>query len=216
MAAETKPKITDQPIVELSPKDGHIPEFLNGDFYYFANFIKNQREVFDCILETTKWGQGTVKVYGKEHDEPRLTCLFSTQPGRTYSYSGRTTESVAFPKTIELLREAVSKVAGTDLDTCLVNLYRNGNDKIGMHSDKEVDLVPNAPIASISLGAVRHFDIWCKVTAPQQHPRYRIDLANGSLMIMGDNSQLHYLHGVPEQKKVKEPRINLTFRQTKD
>lgn len=206
---------TKQPVIELNPGVGRIAEFLNAEFFYYPGFIQNPDEIFTWLHQNISWGQGTVTVYGKDYEEPRLTCLFSTQPGKEYSYSGRTTTTIAFPEPLELLRKEVSQVASVDFDTCIANLYRNGSDKIGMHSDGEKNLIPNSPIASISIGAVRHFDVWCKPAAPIQHPRYRIDLANGSLLIMGLNSQKNYVHGVPVQKKIMNPRINLTFRQTK-
>jgi alkylated DNA repair dioxygenase AlkB len=37
-------------------------------------------------------------------------------------------------------------------------------------------------------------------------------LTNGSLLTMKDETQTHWLHSLPKSKKIKEARINLTFR----
>lgn len=196
-----------------------IPELVNAEFYYVPKFITNPDEIFRSLYVLIPWSQGQVRVYGKVYDEPRLTCLFSTQPGKTYTYSGKTTKTIGFDsvEALEVIRKALNEQLGVTFTACLANLYRDGTDKIGMHSDKEVDLVPDAPIASVTLGIPRHFDIHCKPEAPVQHDKFRIDLESGSLLVMGGvTSQKYYLHGVPVQKTIKEPRINLTFRVTKE
>jgi alkylated DNA repair dioxygenase AlkB len=92
----------------------------------------------------------------------------------------------------------------------LGNRYVDGSHNIGMHSDDERDL--NGPIVSISLGASRFFDIKSKLTKMKQ----RINLKNGSMLIMAGDTQKNYKHGVPIQKKIKSKRINLTFRVVKN
>jgi alkylated DNA repair dioxygenase AlkB len=125
-------------------------------------------------------------------------------------------------------------------DTCLCNYYRGKAelpaeldpetglprpwkpDTISWHSDGEEDLLPDAPIASVSLGAVRRFDLRPNAEeegrhrrAPIQHDDVRTDLASGSLFVMGRRVQAYNRHQVAAQMKVVDARINCTFRVTK-
>jgi alkylated DNA repair dioxygenase AlkB len=103
----------------------------------------------------------------------------------------------------------VSAAADLRFNSVLCNLYRDGRDSMGMHSDGERELGQNPVIASLSLGAVRRFQL--------RHRRRKgagldLDLPDGSLLIMRGALQHHYRHGVPKQPQINAPRINLTFR----
>lgn len=185
-----------------------------GDFFLLENYLNEDeaKKLFDYCKEKLPWERFPVKIYGKTVLQPRLSCML----GHTYTYSGfeRKVEEVEFPKRFKKLIEkldATSRDFYPDHDTfngCLCNYYRDGSDYIGPHSDDENQLVPGAFIASISLGASRHFDIIYKASKK----KVRLELTNGSLLLMGKNSQKLYQHSVPVEKKIKEPRINLTFR----
>ncbi|MDD1642448.1 MAG: alpha-ketoglutarate-dependent dioxygenase AlkB, partial [Methylococcaceae bacterium] len=43
-----------------------------------------------------------------------------------------------------------------------------------------------------------------------------ITLGHGDLLVMAGSLQHHWLHSVPKTKKIKTPRINLTFRKILD
>ncbi|MEI8129245.1 MAG: alpha-ketoglutarate-dependent dioxygenase AlkB, partial [bacterium] len=100
-----------------------------------------------------------------------------------------------------------------NFNSVLLNLYRDGNDKVSWHSDDEPELGINPTIASVSLGAVRRFDLRHKVDAKE---KIQIELKPGSLIIMKGALQHNWLHQIPSQLKIKEPRINLTFRTIKN
>ena len=90
----------------------------------------------------------------------------------------------------------------------MLNLYHNGNEGMSWHSDGEKDLKKNGAIASLSFGAERKFAFKHKET------KQKIDfiLEHGSLLVMKDETQSHWLHSLPPTKLVQQPRINLTFR----
>ncbi len=198
-------------------------------FYYIPDFTTDK---YDKLVREIEFTQGTVKVYGKEYDEGRLTCLMSREEGKSYTYSGKTSYGEAMTKSVKKLRVFLKDELQLDFDTCLANWYRDGNDKIGKHSDKETDLIPNSPIASLSFGAVRKFNIYPKSAELREYilnnrdeldifdeitdiGKCTLNLKSGSLLLMGRGCQKYYAHEVPVEKKVKEGRINLTFRQTK-
>ena len=92
-------------------------------------------------------------------------------------------------------------------NVCLLNYYEDGNQRIGWHSDRE-EIGRTTPIASISLGASRDFQIRAK----EGLERTSITVTNGSLVIMENVCQLKYVHCLPKMPSVTEGRINLTFR----
>jgi alkylated DNA repair dioxygenase AlkB len=99
-----------------------------------------------------------------------------------------------------------------NFNSVLLNLYRDGNDKVSWHADDERELGINPTIASVSLGAVRRFDLKHKDDADQ---KLQLELSSGSLVVMKGALQHHWLHQIPTQKKINDPRINLTFRTIK-
>ena len=128
--------------------------------------------------------------------------------GLTYSYSGVTHHAVAWTATLADIRRRVEQAAQTPFNSLLLNYYRDGNDSIGYHTDAEPELGVNPAIASISLGAVRQFVLKHIKT----RDKLSLDLAHGSLLVMGGTCQHHWVHGVPKTKPAVGPRINLTFR----
>ena len=112
---------------------------------------------------------------------------------------------------VQELREIAECHAGVGFNSVLINLYRNGNDKVSWHRDNEPELGPSPTIASLSLGAIRRF----KFRHLDSKEVVSVDLAPGSLVVMSGLSQTCWEHEVPRQAAVTEPRINLTFRQVR-
>jgi alkylated DNA repair dioxygenase AlkB len=88
----------------------------------------------------------------------------------------------------------------------LCNLYRDGNDSVGLHADAEPEMGP--VIASVSLGAERIFRLKRKNGSVAFLER----LPHGSLFVMAGDTQKHFKHEAPKEPRVTQPRINLTFR----
>ena len=107
------------------------------------------------------------------------------------------------------LLNMIHKKTDYRFNSVLLNLYRDGMDSNGWHSDNEPELGDNPKIASITLGEERFFHIKHK---NKKNLRYKILLKHGSLLLMGDKSQTDWLHQVPKTKKKINPRINLTYR----
>ena len=106
---------------------------------------------------------------------------------------------------------------------CLLNHYRNGDEYMSYHSDDESSLCPYSPIASVSLGVTRSFDIRHKLTKDSNSSSgstndkkrsriARIPLGDGDVLLMFPPMQQHYEHSIPVEKRVNGERINLTFR----
>lgn len=154
------------------------------------------------------WETHRIRLYGRYHDSPRLSCWIGDADA-VYTYSGTRFAPQPWPPLLAELRTRVEEAANARFNSVLANLYRNGHDCMGWHSDDEVELGPQPVIASLSLGAERRFAFKRKQTGARSQT---LPLAHGSLLIMAGETQRHYRHALPRSARVSEPRINLTFR----
>ena len=107
------------------------------------------------------------------------------------------------------IRKRVEDLTGTSFNGVLLNLYRDGRDSMGWHSDDEPELGRKPVIASLSLGAPRRFVF----RALKNHAhKFRLILNHDSLLIMSGETQSHWQHALPKTTKPVATRINLTFR----
>jgi alkylated DNA repair dioxygenase AlkB len=162
-------------------------------------------EVLARLIAETAWRNDVITVWGKQHPQPRLTAWHGEA---AYAYSGIRLEPLPFTPLQQVLRAAVEEVSGRRFNSVLLNYYRNGRDSMGMHSDNEAELGRDPAIASLSFGAARTFVLQHKVTKE----RLRIDLTDGSLLLMAGSLQQNWLHGIPKISRAVGPRVNLTFR----
>lgn len=191
---------------------GHeAEELLGGDssavLHRHALPQARQRRLFDELRAAVPWQQHDVTVFGRTYRQPRLVAWYG-DPGRTYSYSGLTLIPSPWIAPILELKALCQELGGATFNSALLNLYRDGDDTVGWHSDDEPAFGREPVIASVSLGAVRRFDL--------RHKRSRgtvtVDLPPGSVLVMSGRCQAEWSHRVPRSRRVTEPRINLTFR----
>jgi alkylated DNA repair dioxygenase AlkB len=157
------------------------------------------------LVAETPWRAETVVVYGKRHLQPRLSAWYG-EVG--YRYSGLTLAPMPLTPLLATLLASVEHLTGHSYNSVLLNYYRDGKDSMGMHSDDEPELGPQPAIASLSLGATRTFILRHKASKRT----LKIDLTDGSLLLMSGDLQTHWLHGINKTAKPLGPRLNLTFR----
>jgi alkylated DNA repair dioxygenase AlkB len=162
------------------------------------------------LQATIPWEVHRIRIYGREVDSPRLSCWIGDADA-TYIYSRTRFEPRPWTPVLATLRDRVEAACGTRFNSVLANLYRNGQDSMGWHSDNEPELGEQPTIASLSLGAVRRFRL-----RPRRNDTRRdvhiIELGHGSLLRMAGHTQRLYEHDLPKTTAVIGPRINLTFR----
>ncbi|WP_350291291.1 alpha-ketoglutarate-dependent dioxygenase AlkB [uncultured Croceitalea sp.] len=182
----------------------------NSDISYFPNFIENSKATFHLksLKATIPWQQDNIKVFGKTHPQPRLTALFGNNK-KPYSYANITMNPHSFTPELLELKEAIESITEVSFTTCLLNLYRDGKDSNGWHSDDEPELGKNPIIASISLGQERFFHLRHK---DDKSLKQKIALQHGSLLLMKGETQHFWQHQIPKTAKQIKERINLTFR----
>lgn len=162
---------------------------------------------FQQLLTTMPWVSETYTLFGKAVPAPRLICWMGDADA-AYQYSGIEHVPVPWLPLVAQLRERVERVANARFNSVLGNLYRDGNDSVGWHSDNEKELGQNPIIASLSLGESRVFKMRHKKNADG----IDVELTAGSLLIMRGPFQHLWKHCLPKTKTPKNPRINLTFR----
>ena len=129
-------------------------------------------------------------------------------PECAYTYSGVQKTPQTWTNELLQMKHKLEQFTGHTYNSCLLNLYHNGAEGMGWHSDNEKELDGATPIASVSLGARRKFAFRHK----QDKTTSSVFLENGSLLIMHQPIQEHWHHSLLKTKTVTGPRINLTFR----
>lgn len=162
---------------------------------------------FNALSEHIAWQQGYIRCYGKLIAEPRLTAWYGDS-GASYTYSGVRRDPHPWNDGLLKLKSCVESTAEMRFNSVLLNLYRDGRDSVGWHSDNEKELGEQPVIASISFGDTRCLQLRHK----RQALRATIELQHGSLLLMRGKTQQCWRHQVPKTKRPVGPRINLTFR----
>lgn len=185
----------------LLPFDGEV------NFYGSVMNIEKAQNYFDQLLQNIQWDNDKAIIFGKLIITKRKVAWYGDKP---FDYTYSKTTKLALPWTKELLelKEIIENKTGEKFNSCLLNLYHNGDEGMGWHSDDEKDLKKNGAIGSLSLGAERKFLFKNKETKQT----VSVHLEKGSLLVMKGQTQTNWLHRLPPTKKVKSPRINLTFR----
>ncbi|BDQ12192.1 alpha-ketoglutarate-dependent dioxygenase AlkB family protein [Sediminibacterium sp. TEGAF015] len=186
---------------QLLPYDGLA-------LYYGTIFSPIHIQTFSQqLLHDIVWENDHIRMFGKEIITKRKVAWYGDQPF-LYRYSNSTKIALPFTNTLNSIRKKIEEISGETYNSCLLNLYHNGEESMGWHSDNEKELQKNGAIASVSLGAARKFCFKHKRTQEKKE----LILENGSLLIMKGPIQEHWLHQLPPSKKIKGSRINLTFR----
>jgi alkylated DNA repair dioxygenase AlkB len=186
---------------ELLPFDGSallIPKFLEPT---------QTAPLFQQIMDETPWEMPEMVMFGKKYSQAGLSTWF-TNTNVSYVYSGITRTPHAMTPVLQAVMDHCTVASGAEYNSVLVNLYRDGNDSVSWHSDNEEINGSEPTIASVSLGATRRFDLRHK----ESGETVRVDLEDGSLLVMSGLSQHCWVHQIAKTKAKVDPRINLTFR----
>lgn len=151
--------------------------------------------------------QRNVVVWEKQYRTPRLIC-YMADSGQGYRFSNQITPAEPWNEHIFKLRERLEAELGTQLHSALINLYRDGQDTVGWHRDKEEDLGKQTKIVSISLGVGRRFIL--RKIGTKEKTEYLLE--DGDLLVMDGEHITDWEHSVPRTAKVLGQRINITFR----
>lgn len=187
------------------------------EYYEFPKDLLDYREHFlsteeadalkEKLLHTAHWEQRTQKMYEKMVVTPRLTAWYG-DPKKQDTDDNTQPSDFWIPELFSL-KERIEKQFGYRFNGVLLNLYRDNNDSVAWHRDKESRYGKRPVIASISLGQTRNFDFRKK---DHHQSKYSLPLPHGSLLIMKGDLQEHWEHRIAKSKIPMKERINLTFR----
>ncbi len=163
-------------------------------------------ELQEALTESVPWEQRAISMFGKQIMQPRLIGWGGELP---YRYSGQTLPPREVLACLRPVWERVNREVEVPFNHLLLNRYRSGNDAMGFHADDEPELGYEPVIAAVSLGVRRKFVMKAK---GKRKTKRTVELAHGSLLLMGGTHQHKWYHGVPRQGSVEQERINLTFR----
>lgn len=187
--------------INLLPKDGRVN--------YLSEFLdeKESFDLFNQLITTLDWQADQIFIFGKNRTTQRKVAWVG-DAGCTYRYSGTMKYPQTWTPELIVLREKLEKFLNTTFNSCLLNLYHNGDEGMGWHSDDEEELAQDASIASISLGCERKFAFRHKTDTDKTS----LFLKNGSLLVMRPPTQEFWKHSLLKTRSNIGPRINLTFR----
>jgi alkylated DNA repair dioxygenase AlkB len=185
----------------LLPKDGSVN-------YYGKLLTSAQADYYqETLLNTIAWRHDEAVIFGKRIITKRKVAWYGEKPFE-YTYSNTTKRALPWTPALFALKEIVEQASGETFNSCLLNLYHSGEEGMAWHSDSEKDLKKDGAIGSLSFGAERRFMFKHKET----NETVALQLEHGSLLVMKDSTQTHWLHRLPPTKRVISPRVNLTFR----
>jgi len=180
-----------------------------GTVNYYGKILTSQEseDYLDTLLNNIVWKNDEAIIFGKKIITKRKVAWYGEKP---FQYTYSKTTKLALPWTTKLLelKTKVEQETRETFNSCLLNLYHDGSEGMAWHSDGEKDLKKNGAIASVSFGSERKFAFKHKKTKE----KVELVLEKGSLLIMKDQTQTHWLHRLPPTNKSKDPRVNLTFR----
>jgi alkylated DNA repair dioxygenase AlkB len=183
----------------------------DAELHYYAAFYQpaQSREYYQRLLTETPWQQDTVNFGGKAIAVPRLQAWYGDKHSN-YGYSGLKLTPHPWTPLLQAIRDELQQRLSLPFNSVLLNYYRDGQDSVAWHSDAERELGTDPQIASLSFGASRRFEL--KHKHRRELNKLSMELAEGSLLLMGKGVQQHWLHQIPKQAGITAARLNLTFR----
>ncbi|OQP53587.1 alpha-ketoglutarate-dependent dioxygenase AlkB family protein [Niastella populi] len=191
---------TDETINYL-PKDGTVN-------YYGKPLTRTKADHYlEKLLTTIEWKNDEAVIFGRHIITKRKVAWYGDE-NYNYAYSNINRQALQWTKELLELKALVEERTGEVYNSCLLNLYHNGEEGMAWHSDDEKTLAENSAIASFSFGAERKFSFKHKQTKEV----VSMVLGHGSLLVMKGATQTYWLHCLPKSKRITTPRVNLTFR----
>jgi len=194
-------------LIEHDPSLNILP--FDGEANYFGPILSHQKteHYLKNLLDTIKWENDQLVIYGKHITTKRKVAWYGDN-NYAYSYSNATKHALDWTEELSNLKTIVERLTNSNFNSCLLNLYHNGDEGVSWHSDDEETLGNNPTIASLTFGAERKFSLKHK----SSKQTVSLTLETGSLFVMKGATQSNWVHCLPKMKSITAPRINLTFR----
>jgi len=181
----------------------------DGEVSYYKDAFNDElaKTYYDSLFNSISWESDIIHMFGKRIITKRKVAWYGDQP-YAYTYSKSTKTALPWSTVLQSIKQVIEKLTEHSYNSCLLNLYHDGSEGMGWHSDDEPELLRDGAIASVSFGAERKFVFKHKETKE----KVELVLQSGSVLTMSGSCQRYWLHRLPPTKKVLSPRVNLTFR----
>lgn len=147
-----------------------------------------------------------ILMYGVWVETPRWQQLY----GRAYQYPGGGEAVRPVPPVLQPLHAWVGRAVDGRLNGSLVNWYEGPEHYIGPHHDSTKNLVPDAPIVTVSFGETRVFRLTRGSGAARQVRDF--PAPNGTVFVLPPATNAAWKHAVPKSARYRGRRISVTFR----
>ncbi|WP_244928737.1 alpha-ketoglutarate-dependent dioxygenase AlkB [Nocardioides sp. W7] len=163
-------------------------------------------QVRNALMRADQHAECEIIVDGERHPAPRLVSSFSDVP---LGLDGMDVSRVWSDELADL-RDVVAKRFGLSFNYALANLYRDGEDHTGWHSDKASLHVDDSKIAIVSFGAPRTLSVR-SYAAPTDVRS--VVMEEGAVVVMDLAVQATHEHTVVREEATVGPRLSLTLRE---
>lgn len=185
--------------------------YLDDRIIIYRNYfdLHTSQSYFEHLKKEIQWLQKSHNNEGRIVQLPRLTANYGE---RSYDYSGLVFTPQPWTEFLSKLKIVAEELSQHTFNALVLQYYRDGNDRVGWHTDDSPDVGRNPTIVSISFGETRGF--WLR-NHEDFEKRLKLNLNSGDILIMQGDLQHTHSHKVPKEKD-KGARINLTFRNILD
>ena len=186
-----------------SPAEPTILVGDRGDVTYIPEFldVATADQLVRELNADTQWRADSRVMYGRRVLVPREVA--GRGEGQAQPWS----------PTLIAVRKRVEAQTATTYDYVFLNRYRNGNDAVAWHGDRDGSQDARLVVGSLSLGATRTFQLRPKKESGLRYNPISVHVAHGDLIVMRGDTQLYWEHRVPRDPHVRAERLNVTFRQ---
>jgi alkylated DNA repair dioxygenase AlkB len=164
------------------------------------SWVAGHEVLMDELARSTSWQSQRMEIYDRTVDVPRLLAsLPEDGPGHPL---------------LEDMRRALAARYATELPHLTLALYRDGRDSVAFHGDRVARNMPEALVATVSLGEPRRFLLRPHPERNPGAPRRSVALTLGwgDLVVMGGACQRTWQHGIPKVAAAAGPRMAVMFR----
>jgi alkylated DNA repair dioxygenase AlkB len=183
------------PAIEAAALDRVGRRVLDAESWieHVPGWVTGQAALFDELVRTTAWRRERRRMYERMVEVPRLIAsLPADGPGHPV---------------LETIRLVLNARYGTVFTNLSLGYYRDGQDSVAWHGDTTARELPEAVVATISVGEPRRF-----LLRPQEGGRsLALFLGWGDLLVMGGACQRRWRHAIPKVA-FAGPRIAVMYR----
>ena len=184
----------------------------SGDSY----LIEDCDELKDITLDDIKAEIEFSEMLSHGSPVPRLIAIQANKTDYGYPLYRHPADYIPITKDFTpitmRIKEYIEKRLNCNLNHALIQLYRNGNDMIGEHSDKTLDIKHSTVIVNYSIGTTRTMRLRKKDRSEQITNIEKVDLCNNSIFVLGPETNKKWLHMIKSNSTITGERISFTFR----